>query len=384
MPVGKVQQPRRVAVVMAGGSGERFWPLSRSTRPKQLLRLTGARESMLAEAVTRISPLIPPEDIYVATGEHLVAPIREAGVGVPPENVIAEPSKRNTAGCLAYATACLLTKYQSELPPDSAEAQSGLLMAVVTADHLIEGDEAFRAAAETAMSAAIAEHALVTIGVQPTRPETGYGYIQIPEDKRPLAGYGPPDVYPVTAFYEKPDCAKAERFLETGRFYWNSGMFFWNVADFMRELTQAGPAYASAVGEMARSMREGREARVREIFDALPAAPIDTVLMEKAGKVLVVAAPFRWDDIGAWPALARTQACDEHGNLVVGEAVAVDSAGCIIYNDAEPGAREVVVVGAQDLVVVVVDDAVLVVSKERAQDIRAAVAEMRRRGSTRL
>jgi len=382
--MGEVQQPRRVAVVMAGGSGERFWPLSRATRPKQLLRLTGAGQSMLAEAVLRLAPLIPPDDIYIATGEHLIAPIREAGVGVPPENVIAEPSKRNTAGCLAYATAYLLAKYQGELPPDSAEAQNALSVAVVTADHLVEGDDEFRAAVETALAAANAEHALVTIGVEPTRPETGYGYIQIPEDKLPLAGYGPPDVYPVTAFHEKPDVGTAEAFLETGRFYWNSGMFFWNVGDFMRELAEAGPAYASAVGEMARAMREGRDARVREVFDALPAASIDTVLMERARKVLVVSAPFGWDDIGAWPSLARTQSCDARGNLVVGDAVAVDSSGCIIYNEAEPGAKEVVVVGVQDLVVVVCDDAVLVVSKERAQDIREAVAEMRRRGSKHL
>ncbi|MCX5769575.1 MAG: mannose-1-phosphate guanylyltransferase [Candidatus Hydrogenedentes bacterium] len=382
--MGEGQQSRRVAVVMAGGSGERFWPLSRTTRPKQLLRLTGARESMLAEAVSRLAPLIPRDDIYIATGEHLVEPIREAGVGVRAENVIAEPSKRNTAGCLAYATAYLLAKYRGELPPDSAEAQNALTLAVVTADHLVEGDEEFRAAVQTALAAANGEHALVTIGIEPSRPETGYGYIQIPEDKLALVGYGPPDVYPVTAFHEKPDAATAESFLESGRFYWNSGMFFWNVGVFMRELAEAGPAYASAISEMARAMREGREGRVREVFDALPSAPIDTVLMEKARKVLVVAAPFQWDDIGAWPALARTQSCDARGNLVVGEAVAVDSSGCIIYNESEPGAKEVVVVGAQDLVVVVCDDAVLVVSKERAQDIREAVAEMRRRGSTHL
>ncbi len=369
---------------MAGGSGERFWPLSRTTRPKQLLRLTGARQSMLAEAVERISGLIPPEDVYIVTGEHLVESIRAAGVGVPPENVIAEPAKRNTAGCLAYATAYLLAKYGNDLPLDSAEAQSVLLVAVLTADHLIEGDNEFRVAVETALSAANAEHALVTIGIEPTRPETGYGYIQIPQDKSPFAGYGPPDVFPVTAFHEKPDAAKAEDYMKSGRFYWNSGMFFWNVADFMRELSQAGPAYASAVGDMARAMRDGRDARMREVFEGLPAGPIDTVLMEKARKVLVVAAPFVWDDVGAWPSLARTQSCDTKGNLVVGEAVAVDSANCIIYNETEPGAKEVVVVGAHDLVVVVCDDAVLVVSKERAQDIRAAVAEMRRRGSTHL
>ncbi|HUW62363.1 MAG TPA: mannose-1-phosphate guanylyltransferase [Candidatus Bathyarchaeia archaeon] len=382
--MGEVQQPRRVAVVMAGGSGERFWPLSRATRPKQLLRLTGARESMLAEAVSRIAPLIPPDDIYIVTGEHLVEPIREAGVGVPPENVIAEPSKRNTAGCLAYATAYLLAKYQGELPPDSTEAQNALSVAVVTADHLVEGDEEFRAAVETALAAADGEHALVTIGVEPTRPETGYGYIQIPKDKVPLAGYGPPNVYSVESFHEKPDAATAEKLLASGRFYWNSGMFFWNVGEFMRELAEAGPAYARAVVEMARAMREGREARMREIFDALPSAPIDTVLMEKARNVLVLAAPFGWDDVGAWPALARTQSSDDRGNLVVGDAVAVDSSGCIIYNESEPGAKEVVVVGVQDLVVVVCDDAVLVVSKDRAQDIREAVAEMRRRGSTHL
>lgn len=375
------QQPKRVAVVMAGGAGERFWPLSRTRRPKQLLRLTGTGESMLAEAIARLAPLIPPKDIHVVTGEHLVDAIRAAEVGVPPENVIAEPCKRNTAGCLAYATAHLLVKYRGEFPPDSPDAQNTLSVAVLTADQTIDDDDAFRRAVTTALTAAESEHAIVTIGVVPSRPETGYGYIQIPEDKRPLTGYGPPDVFPVTAFHEKPNGETAQRFLESGRFFWNSGMFFWNLGDFMRELTAASPPFAGAITQMANAMCEGRDGRVRGIFEQLPPAPIDTVLMEKAKKVLVARAPFAWDDVGAWPALDRTHPHDDQGNVLVGKPVAVDCSNCIIYSEGEPGAREVAVVGAKDLVVVVCDDAVLVVSKDRAQDIREAVAEMKRRGS---
>ena len=382
MPMHDASKPLRVAIVMAGGSGERFWPLSRSTRPKQLLRLTGTSKTMLEEAVLRLAPLIAPQHIYVATGEHLVEPIRAANVGVPPENVIAEPCKRNTAGCLAYATAHLLTKYRPQLPPDAPETQKDLSMAIVTADHLIKGDEAFALAVSAAMDAAEAENALVTIGIPPARPETGYGYIQAPEQKKPLEPYGPPDIFPVTAFHEKPDTQTAEKFLASGRFYWNSGMFFWNGADFMREIEGAEPEYAAAIVKMALAMREGEQTRVREIFQALPPAPIDTVLMEKARKVLVVAAPFTWDDIGAWPALARTHRPDDARNLVIGESVAIDCADCIIYNESEPGSREVAVIGLNDVVVVACDDAVLVASKDRAQDVRDVVAELKKRGST--
>ena len=375
---------KRVAIVMAGGSGERFWPLSRQLRPKQLLSLSGGQDSLLAEAVARIAPLIPPEDVYIATARHLVEPIRAARVGVPDENVIAEPCKRNTAGCLAYATARLLARYASAAtPPESEVLQSRLSVAVLTSDQVVGDNDIFRATVDTALSAAHAEAALAVVGVVPTHPDTGYGYIQIPEDDTPLPAYGTDiAVFPVSAFHEKPDTERAQQYMDSGRFFWNSGMFFWTVSTFLSELQTATPELAQATLDMAQAMHAGNEAAVETRFEQLDNVPIDIALMEKARKVLVIKAAFPWDDVGTWPALDRTFDHDEAGNVVVGDPVALDCRECIVYVDRESGSdKAVAVLGAEGLVVVVTDDAVLVAPKDRAQDIKHAVTALKERGS---
>ena len=376
---------RRIAVVMAGGSGERFWPLSRLRRPKQLLRLTRPDQTMLEEAVSRLAPIIPPEDIYVVTGRHLVDAIREARVGVPDENVIAEPCKRNTAGCLAYATAHILAKYAepgSDL--SSPVTQSRFSMAIVTADPAVGDADAFRETIVAAIDAAEQHEALGVIGIVPTRPETGYGYVQIPAENRPLVGFdGGVKVYPVTRFHEKPSRETAEEFIATGRYFWNSGMFFWNIETFMDELEGVRPDIAASIRTMAEAMRRDQHESVSEIFEGLEDIAIDFALMERARKVVMARAEFSWDDVGAWPALERTQPRDENGNVIVGRPVAVGCRNCIVYDATDPSKRDlaVAVVGAEDLVVVVADDAVLVIPKDRAQDVRHAVAELRRRNA---
>jgi mannose-1-phosphate guanylyltransferase len=379
---------KRVAIVMAGGSGERFWPLSRQRRPKQLLRLCSETETMLGEAVTRLAPLIPPEDIYVATSRHLVDPIRDAGVGVPGANVIAEPCKRNTSGCLAYAAAHLLAKHASaDAEIASRDFQRQLAMAIVTADHTIGNPDAFRQTVKATLDAAEREHALAVIGIVPTRPETGYGYIQIPEGSIPVAGLsGDIEVHTVTAFHEKPSQERAEEFIATGRYFWNAGMFFWNVADLMAELEAARPQLAQAVIAMAGALRANDPEAVDRIFATLEDISIDYALMEHARKVLVARAAFAWDDVGAWPALDRTYPHDADGNVLVGNPAAVQCKNCIVYNDAAASGRDiaVAVVGAEDLVVVVAEDAVLVIPKDRAQDVKHAVAELRRRNANQL
>ncbi len=374
---------KRVAVVMAGGSGERFWPLSRRLRPKQLLRLTGSAATMLDESVARLAPLIAPDDIYVATSQILVEPIRTAQSGVPDENVIAEPCKRNTSGCLAYATAHILAK--EDVAEDDASF-GNLSMAVVTADQSIGDGDAFRATVSTVLDAAAREGALATIGIVPTRPETGYGYVRTPDDDRPLDGFSEGiRVYRVTDFQEKPDAARAEVFLASGRYLWNAGMFFWRVADFMGELDAVCPSVSEAVRAMTRAMRAGDTAAVEHIFEGLKDVSIDIALMERARKVIVARASFPWDDVGSWPALERTHTPDAAGNVNVGQAILVDSRRCIVYNDAgEVSQRVVALVGAEDLVVVVTRDAILVMPKNRAQDVREVVSELKRRGAAQL
>lgn len=367
----------RVAVIMAGGSGERFWPLSRRLRPKQLLALTTRSETMLGEAVSRIAPLIPPEHVYVVTGEHLVIPIRETRVGIPDENVIAEPCKRNTSGALAYAAAHLLARYGGD--------GTNLSMAVLTADQLIAQPDLFRKTVAAALSAAERENALVTMGIVPTRPETGYGYIQIAKGAEPLPGIGDGiAVFPVTAFREKPNKEQAEDFIATGRYFWNGGMFFWKVSVFLDELTSARSELAQSTVDMAEAMKTGDTDRVRGVFEGLENISIDYALMERAKRVLMARAEFPWDDVGAWTSLDRTHEHDTKGNVVVGDAVVVDSEDCIVYNHPGPDKMAVSVVGIEGLAVVVTEDAVLVIPKERAQDVRHAVEELKRRGSKQL
>lgn len=369
--------PTRVAVIMAGGSGERFWPLSRRLMPKQLLKLADPDRTLLQEAVDRIAPVIPLGRVFVATARHLQQAVRRAGLGIPDENVLAEPCKRNTAGCLAYAAGQLLHRFGGD--------GSGLVMATVTADHAIGDPDAFGATAEAAMAAAEAEDALVTIGIQPTRPETGYGYIEVPEGAAPAAGSAATrPVYPVAQFREKPDAATAQQFIESGRFFWNSGMFFWRMSTFLAELDRAAPAFSRTAREIADALtRDDAEAADR-VFEALENVSIDYALMERSRNVLVARGDFPWDDVGAWSALDRSLPHDASGNVTAGEPVLIDTTGSIVYNAAGDDRMAVAVLGCRDVVVVACEDGVLVMPKDRAQDAKQVVAELRARGSDRL
>lgn len=379
----------RIAVIMAGGSGERFWPLSRQKRPKQLLKLASADETLLEESINRIAPLIPPERIFIATSLGLVEPIRQARTGVPDANVIGEPCKRNTAGCLAYAAAHALARFGDDVAPSS------ISMAILTADHRIDNAEHFRATVEAALAAAETHGALTTIGVVPDRPETGFGYIEIAEGAESLIkdedrgggqGEAPewPPVYPVARFREKPDLAAAREFIATGRFFWNAGMFFWRLDRFLDELSRTAPAHAEATRAMAEALRTGDAATVDKAFGELGDISIDYALMEQAGGVAMAKATFAWDDVGAWDALDRGYAHDTQGNVTVGDPILIDTRDCIVYN--EPGAARmaVAVVGVEGLTVVVSADGVLIVPKERAQDVKKAVTELKKRGAGQL
>lgn len=367
----------QIAVIMAGGAGERFWPLSRRQRPKQLLHLGERDRSLLAATVARVAPEIPPERILVVTGRHLVRPIRDAGTGLPPENIIAEPCKRNTAGCLIYAAAVALARFHTQ--PES------LVMSVLTADHQVGDGPGFLQTLRAAQAAAVREPALVTIGIRPERPETGYGYIEIPDGAAPRPGSDSDcPVFPVGRFREKPDLATAREFLAASRFLWNSGMFFWRVRTFLDELRQARPDMADSAARLVAAMAEGDRETAARCFEELPAISVDCALMEGARQVLVVPARFEWDDVGAWDALDRTYPHDGDGNVALGEPVLIDSSNCIVVNEPGAEAVAVAVVGASDLVVVVTEDGVLVVPKKRAQSVRAAVKALRDAGSEHL
>ena len=361
---------QRFAVIMAGGAGERFWPLSRQSRPKQLLHLTDPNRSMLAEAVDRLIPITPRERIYVITSRSLVEPIRLANVGVPPENVVAEPCKRNTAGALLYISAHILAAHPELSPED-------ISLAIVTADHKIGAPENFVATLNAALSTAEREDALVICGILPDTPETGFGYIE-------AAAARDDGFHPVAAFHEKPNLAKAESFIAQGNHYWNSGMFFWRLSTFYAQFQQARPDLATIGHGMAAALKRGNAVEALELFESLEDISIDYALMERATNVLMVVADFPWRDVGLWSHLDHLLPPDENGNSTTGDPVLLDSTGCIVYN--APGAAQVAVgvAGVHDLVIAVTADAVLVIPKDRAQDVRHLVAELKKRNATQL
>ena len=366
----------RIGVIMAGGSGERFWPVSRRLHPKQLLRLTSPTDTMLHESVNRLLPLIAPEHIYVQTSVELVEPIRAAKLGIPDANIIAEPCRRNTAGCLSYAAAYMLARYGGE--------GDNLTMAVVTADHRIGDNVAFQATLETVLDVVEAEPALGTIGIPPTRPATGFGYVHASMAGAPPDRATRPHAFAVQGFREKPPQDVAEEYVASGEYFWNSGMFFWRIGTFVREFEAAAPPFAAAIRTMTAAMKAGDEAAVISAFEALESVSIDYALMERAKQVVMVNATFPWDDIGTWSALERSREADARGNVTQGDPVLIDSEGCIVYNEDGADVRAVAVIGATDLVVVVTKDAVMVVPKDRTEDVKKAVQALQERKATQL
>ena len=346
----------RVAVIMAGGSGERFWPLSRKLRPKQLLRLTDPNKTMLQEAVDRIAPLVGRDNVYVATATHLEGPIRAAKI-VPDANVIAEPDKRNTLGCLCWVAATFMSRGLTDVS-----------VSILTADHVIDNPDLFRHTVDMALTLSEETNGLVTMGITPTRPETGYGYI---ESGRSFNEHAKS----VVRYREKPDLETAKVFLSDGNFYWNSGMFFWTQSAFIRELNDTQPDTVQIVNRMAESIGKGNQSKATDEFRNIPNMSVDYALMEKASQVYVVEAKFPWDDVGAFDSLFRTMPVDADGNVVIGKVSSKDCTGCIFYNDSFDGVMTAV--GLKDMILVQTDDVVLAAPATDAQRVKELVALMR-------
>jgi len=343
---------RRVAVIMAGGSGERFWPVSTRLRPKQFLRLASPDQTLLSQAADRAAAVASPDSVYIATGTHLVEPSLADCRNIDADHVLAEPAKRNTAGCLIWAAANLIARH-----PDDWATTS---MAVLTADQRIDPVAAFVRTVNQALTTAESTGGLVTIGIPPTRPETGFGYVECGE---PESG-----ALRVVRFREKPDAVTAEEFIRAGNFLWNSGMFFWTLPAFVAALERAQPEMAQKLRIIAGQLADGDQAATTTTFESLPNLSIDYALMEKADQVFVVPAEFEWDDLGSWDALSRSLPLDESGNVLQGRARQLDSAECVIYNERDD--IEVAILGVEGLAVVVSEGQVMVVPKEMAQEVK--------------
>ena len=343
----------RIAIcVMAGGIGERFWPLSRTMRPKQLLAITGER-TMLRETIARHSGLSLPEDVFIITTKEqsnlIVKEINE----LPDGNVIPEPCGRNTAPCVALGAALLYAK-----DPES-------VMVVVSSDHHIPDSEAYRATIEDAIALACQEHALVTIGVVPRYPETGYGYI---EGKEEISYPGKTKGMKVSRCLENPPLAVAEVLYKTPGVYWNAGMFVFRTKDILAAFERFMPESNAELKEITAKAGTAEErAAIENYYRVVEKISIDNAVMEKADNVAVLAAEFQWNDVGSWTSASAHWPEDEKGNRLKGEIKLLESENCIVGNYHE---GLVGVIGLRDVVVIRTGDAVLVCAKDKVQDVK--------------
>jgi mannose-1-phosphate guanylyltransferase len=357
------------AVIMAGGAGTRFWPASRETRPKQLLPLAdkAGKESLLAATVRRIAPIVPAERVYIATGTKLVEATARDLPEVPRANLLAEPVGRNTAPCIGWATATIARK-----DPDA-------LVMVLPSDHFITDEDGFRKVVAKALDGARAGY-LTTIGIVPTRPETGYGYVEIG------ATVGA-DLNEVARFVEKPDRARAEAYVAGGKHLWNAGMFFFRAKEMTAAIRAHLPELADGLAKIDAAAGRGEEAKeLAATFPGLPSISIDHGVMEKAKRLAVVPGDFGWNDLGSWESAWDLAEKDDLGNALPKGAVAVDARGNLVRDLTSDGAggtkRVYALVGVSDLVVVETDDAVLVMARDRAQDVKAVVQALKGRGDS--
>jgi mannose-1-phosphate guanylyltransferase len=351
-------------VIMAGGSGTRFWPLSRKDRPKQFLALAGD-EPLLAATVSRLPPLAKARETFVVCGPAHAAAARKLLPKLPEQNFIVEPCARNTAPCVGLAALHVARK-----------DPKGVIM-MLPADHHIARPAQFREA--LAAAAELADRgAIATIGVKPSRPETGYGYLKIGPRLAARGRKGKAAAHKVERFVEKPDMVTAARYLADGGYLWNSGIFAFRADVILEEIRRAMPVLGEQLDVIDAAFgKPTYKKTLQRVFPECPSISIDYGVMEKSKRIAVVPADFGWSDVGSFAALPDVKPTDRLGNVAEGDAVVVDSHNAVVL---AKGGRPVAVVGIDDVVVVDAGDAVLVCRRDRAQDVRQAVEELSRRG----
>jgi mannose-1-phosphate guanylyltransferase len=349
------------AVVMAGGAGTRFWPLSRRTNPKQLQPLVGDLP-LIAATVERLGQLVPPEKVLIITGADQAEATAKVLPQLPNENIIGEPEGRDTAAAIALAASILLKR-----DPEA-------IMAVMPADHVISPAEVFRKTLATAAKVAAKTDCLLLFGIKPSFAHTGLGYIHFGED---LPGSSGAPVRRVVNFTEKPDTDTAEKFIKSGEYYWNSGIFVWQAARIIREIEQHLPKHGKSFKRIAAAIGGAeQESTIAREYPKLEKISIDYAILEKAEDVAVLEANYQWDDVGSWLALERHCPQDAHGNVADGDILMLDTHGCILRGS---GRRLIATVGIKDLLVIETDDAIMVCPKNRDQDVKKLVDELKKR-----
>jgi mannose-1-phosphate guanylyltransferase len=347
------------AVIPAGGSGTRLWPLSRSARPKFLLPLLG-RRSLLQETVHRLRPLAPPERTFVVCGPAHAAPVARQLPGLPESHILVEPSPKGSGPAIALAAAII-----ERFDPDA-------VMGSFAADHEVAFEDAFIAAVATGIAAA-RDGWLVAIGLSPTRPETGYGYIQRTSEEVSRSRTGV--AYRAAGFSEKPDQATAEQYLAAGNYLWNASMFVWTPRTLMEELERLQPDLATGVRAIAHAWGTPEQDTVAaEIWATIEESTIDEGVMEKSQRIAVVPADLGWSDVGDWHGLGELIAADTDGNAVRGDVIQSGTRNSVIWSET---GRLIALVGLENIAVVDTEDALLVINRDSAQEVRRIVEQLK-------
>jgi mannose-1-phosphate guanylyltransferase len=350
---------KTTAVIMAGGKGERFWPQSRTHLPKQFLSLTGEGKTMIQLTAERHLPLVAYEDMYVVTNKDYVSLVHEQLPQIPRENVLAEPMAKNTAPCIGFAAAAISRKHEDAL------------MLILSSDHIIKFEEMYIDTLAQALEVAKADGNLVTIGITPTYPETGYGYINFGRNETEHRYRG---VYAVKGFVEKPDADTAKEYLSSGKYLWNSGMFVWKLSSIMQKFKELMPDTYQGILKISQAINTPEyEHILKTCFSAFKSESIDYGIMEKAAPIYTIPGNFGWDDAGSWLALERINKTNEHGNTVKGDVVTINTHNSIIIGNK----KLIASVGLEDIIIVDTPDAILICAKDATQDVKKVIENLK-------
>ena len=346
--------PQNYIVIIAGGKGERFWPQSRAPRPKHLLSVVG-KKPLLAQTIDRVRACAPAKNIFVITSAVQAKAVREVCKGIPAANIVAEPVGRDTAAAVGLAAALV-----------AARDPQGVF-AVLPADHVIHDGKSYAADLKAAFDAASSDEVMVTIGIAPTEPATGFGYIQRGEEWKSFGGR---PVFRVKRFVEKPKLEVAQAYLQSGDYVWNAGMFVWSVPVVQKAIATHAPELDAALKPIRSALAKKRPlaAVMKKVYPKLPKISVDYALLEKSSNVVVVPSSFDWDDVGAWPAVCKHCQPDAAGNVARGLSLVEQGSNNLVFSE---GKHLLAVIGVDDLIVVHTPDATLVCPKSKAQDIKA-------------
>lgn len=343
---------------MAGGTGERFWPQSRSTRPKQFLSLTPDGETMIQKTIGRLAPIVDKEDIFIVTNKKYIGLVNEQLPDIPAENIIAEPASRNTAPCIGLAAGIIEKKYGEDT-----------VMLVLPSDHLIKFNSMFINTLRQAVTVAESDNNLVTIGITPTYPETGYGYINFSDTQTSYPG-----AYSVVRFVEKPNIELAKQYVNSGEYLWNSGMFVWKTSSILMNLRKFLPETAAKLEKIAECYgSDSFESVLKELFPQVESKSIDFGVMEHADNIFTIPGNFGWDDVGSWLSMERINPTNEFGNMVKGDVISIATKNSTIIG----GKRLIATIGLDELIIVDTDDAILICSKENTQDVKKVIEHLK-------